>query len=108
MRLVSNGGGLYSETIGAGHYIESQQIDFLRISSKWFGPHQGKALLYALVQVGDLDIGEITNLHQRIKQCLSLMRAEPFTADSDEINLLGLYIMSRSNGLAIETPAVRY
>jgi sulfur-oxidizing protein SoxA len=36
------------------------------------------------------------------------MRAEPFAADSEEINLLGLYIMSRSNGLAIETPAVRY
>ena len=55
-----------------------------------------------------LDIGEITNLHQRIQQCLTLMRAEPFAADSEEINLLGLYIMSRSNGLAIETPAVRY
>jgi hypothetical protein len=29
-------------------------------------------------------------------------------ADSEEINLMGLYIMSRSNGLGIETPAVRY
>lgn len=55
-----------------------------------------------------LDIGEITNLHQRIQQCLTLMRAEPFDADSEEIKLLGLYIMSRSNGLRIETPAVRY
>ena len=55
-----------------------------------------------------LGTGEITNLHQRIQQCLGLMRAEPFAADSDEINLLGLYIMSRSNGLRIETPAVRY
>lgn len=55
-----------------------------------------------------LDIGEITNLHQRIQQCLTVMRAEPFDADSDEIKLLGLYIMSRSNGLKIETPAVRY
>ena len=55
-----------------------------------------------------LGTGEITNLHQRIQQCLTLMRAEPFAADSDEINLLGLYIMSRSNGLRIETPAVRY
>jgi sulfur-oxidizing protein SoxA len=36
------------------------------------------------------------------------MRAEPFDTDSEEINLLGLYIMSRSNGLRIETPAVRY
>jgi len=55
-----------------------------------------------------LGTGEITNLHQRIQQCLTLMRAEPFAADSDEINLLWLYIMSRSNGLSIETPAVRY
>ncbi len=55
-----------------------------------------------------LDIGEITNLHQRIQQCLTLMRAEPFDAESEEIKLLGLYLMSRSNGLRIETPAVRY
>jgi len=55
-----------------------------------------------------LDIGEITNLHQRIQQCLTLMRAEPFAADSEEIKLLGMYLMSRSNGLKIETPAVRY
>ena len=55
-----------------------------------------------------LGTGEITNLHQRIQQCLTLMRAEPFAADSEEISLLGLYIMSRSNGLKIETPAVRY
>ena len=55
-----------------------------------------------------LDIGEMTNLHQRIQQCLNSMRAEPFDADSQEIKLLGLYLMSRSNGLKIETPAVRY
>jgi sulfur-oxidizing protein SoxA len=55
-----------------------------------------------------LDIGEITNLHQRIQQCLNLMRAEPFASGSEEIELMGLYIMSRSNGLKIETPAVRY
>ena len=55
-----------------------------------------------------LDIGKITNLHQRIQQCISTMRAEPFATDSGEINLLGLYIMARSNGLRIETPAVRY
>jgi len=55
-----------------------------------------------------LDTGEITNLHQRIQQCMTLLRADPFTTDSEEIKLMGLYIMSRSNGLAIETPAVRY
>lgn len=55
-----------------------------------------------------LDTGEITNLNQRIQQCMTLLRAEPFDTDSEENKLLGLYIMSRSNGLAIETPAVRY
>jgi sulfur-oxidizing protein SoxA len=55
-----------------------------------------------------LDLGDMTNLDQRIQQCLNLMRAEPFEADSEEIKLLGAYVMSRSNGLKIETPAVRY
>lgn len=55
-----------------------------------------------------LDLGDMTNVDQRIQQCLTLMRAEPFEADSAEIKLLGAYIMSRSNGLPIETPAVRY
>lgn len=55
-----------------------------------------------------LDTGEMTNLGMRIQQCMTLMRAEPFAIDSDEINMLQLYIMSRSNGLKIETPAVRY
>ena len=55
-----------------------------------------------------LDSGEITNLGQRIQQCMTLLRAEPFAIDSDEIKEMELYIMSRSNGLKIETPAVRY
>jgi len=55
-----------------------------------------------------LGTGEITSLGQRIQQWLTLMRAQPFEADSNEIKLLELYIMSRSNGLKIETPAVRY
>ena len=55
-----------------------------------------------------LGTGEITNLNQRITQCLNLLRAEPFASDSEEIKLLELYLMSRSNGLPIETPAVRY
>lgn len=55
-----------------------------------------------------LDTGEMANLDLRIKQCLTLMRAEPFAPDAEESRLLGAYIMSRSNGLRIETPAVRY
>lgn len=55
-----------------------------------------------------LDTGEMANLDLRIKQCLVLMRAEPFAPDAEESKLLGAYIMARSNGLKIETPAIRY
>jgi sulfur-oxidizing protein SoxA len=55
-----------------------------------------------------LATGEIANVHMRIQQCMDLLRADPFETDSEEIKLLGLYMMSRSNGLPIETPAVRY
>ena len=55
-----------------------------------------------------LATGEMANLHLRIQQCMTLLRAEPFATDSKEIEQLGLYLMTRSNGLAIETPAVRY
>ena len=55
-----------------------------------------------------LATGEIANLHLRIQQCMDLLRADPFATDSDEINLLGFYMMTRSNDLIIETPAVRY
>ncbi len=55
-----------------------------------------------------LDIGEITTVQQRVQQCLNLMRAEPFASGSEELRLFELYMTVRSNGLAIETPAVRY
>jgi sulfur-oxidizing protein SoxA len=55
-----------------------------------------------------LDIGEMTTLQERIQQCLVSMRAEPFASGSDELRTMEFYMMHRSNGLPIETPAVRY
>jgi len=52
--------------------------------------------------------GEITSLHKRLRQCFISFRAEPFDPGSDEFKLLELYLMSRGNGLKIETPAVRF
>jgi len=52
--------------------------------------------------------GEITSLHKRMRQCFISFRAEPFDPGSDEFKLLELYLMSRGNGLKIETPAVRF
>ena len=52
--------------------------------------------------------GEITSLHKRLRQCFISFRAEPFDPGSEEFKLLELYLMSRGNGLKIETPAVRF
>ena len=52
--------------------------------------------------------GEITSLQKRLRQCFISFRAEPFDPGSDEFKLLELYLMSRGNGLKIETPAVRF
>ena len=52
--------------------------------------------------------GQVTGLQQRITQCLTKLRAEPFTEDSPEYLDLEVYLSARSNGLRIETPAIRY
>jgi sulfur-oxidizing protein SoxA len=52
--------------------------------------------------------GQVTGLQERITQCLTKLRAEPFGEDSPEYLDLEVYLSARSNGLPIETPAVRY
>lgn len=52
--------------------------------------------------------GRITSFQQRLTECFVSFRAEPFEAGSEEYRLLELYVMSRGNGLKIETPAVRF
>jgi sulfur-oxidizing protein SoxA len=52
--------------------------------------------------------GQVTGLQERITQCLTKLRAEPFAEDSPEYLDLEVYLSARSNGLRIETPAIRY
>ncbi len=52
--------------------------------------------------------GRVASLHQRLRECFISFRADPFEPGSREFKLLELYLMSRANGLKIETPAVRY
>ena len=47
------------------------------------------------------------SLDRRIRNCMMGVRAEPFAADSEELTNLELYLGWRSNGLTVETPAVR-
>jgi sulfur-oxidizing protein SoxA len=51
--------------------------------------------------------GRPGSIHYRMEECYSQVRAIPEPFGSDELTTLQLYITWRSNGLLIETPAVR-
>jgi sulfur-oxidizing protein SoxA len=78
--------------------------------------HQGQMLRGQRLSQGQangfpeyrLGKGRITSLHQRMRECFISFRAAPFEAGSKEFQLLEAYVMSRGNGLPIETPAVRF
>ena len=50
---------------------------------------------------------KMNSIHARFKGCMKNIRAEPYKAGSPEFQALELYVASRGNGLAIESPAVR-
>jgi len=52
--------------------------------------------------------GHVVGLQERITQCLTNLRAEPYAIGSPEYRDLEIYMSARSNGLKIETPAIRY
>jgi len=66
---------------------------------------QGHSNGFPLYRLGS---GNLTSLHRRFNECFASLRAEPFELGSREYQLLELYLAYRSNGLPIETPAVRH
>jgi sulfur-oxidizing protein SoxA len=52
--------------------------------------------------------GQVVGLQERISECLTNLRAEPFPPGSEEYRNLEVYMSARSNGLKIETPGIRY
>lgn len=50
---------------------------------------------------------KLTSLHERLRACFQMMRAEPYDAGSAEFSALELYLSWRANGLPLEAPAVR-
>ncbi len=47
------------------------------------------------------------SIHRRFKGCMKNIRAKPYKVGSDEFVALELYVGSRGQGMAVETPAVR-
>jgi sulfur-oxidizing protein SoxA len=52
--------------------------------------------------------GQVVGTQERITECLTNLRAEPYELGSDEYINLEIYMNARGNGLKIETPGVRY
>lgn len=52
--------------------------------------------------------GHVVGLQERITECLTNLRAEPYALGSEEYINLEVYMTARSNGLKIETPGIRY
>jgi len=50
---------------------------------------------------------KLNSIHARFKGCMKNIRAKPFKEGGDEFKALELYLSSRGQGLAIETPSVR-
>ena len=54
-----------------------------------------------------LEWQSVGSLQRRLRNCMVGMRAEPYAFGSDEFIALEAFLMSRAQGLAVETPAVR-
>jgi L-cysteine S-thiosulfotransferase len=75
----------------------------------------GKRLAGAIIPQGHptgyplyrLEWQSLGSLQRRLRNCMVGVRSEPFAPGSPEAVELELYLMSRAQGLPIETPAVR-
>jgi sulfur-oxidizing protein SoxA len=54
-----------------------------------------------------LEWQSVGSLQRRLRNCMVGMRAEPYRYGSDEFIALEAFLMSRAQGLTLETPAVR-
>ena len=54
-----------------------------------------------------LEWQEVGSLQRRLRGCMSAVRAEPYDFGSPELVDLELFLMWRSRGMPVETPAVR-
>jgi len=50
---------------------------------------------------------KLNSIQGRFKGCMKNIRATPYKVGSPEFTALELYVASRGNGLAVESPSVR-
>ena len=104
--LLQQGEALYQTRLGqAGMTCQHCHVQHLGQMLRGQRLTQGQANGFPVYRLAK---GEITSLHKRLRQCFISFRAEALDPGSREFKLLELYLMSRGNGLKIETPAVRF
>ncbi len=102
--------------IAAGREIFNRRAGQINMScAQCHDDNWGKKLAGAPVPQGHpngypvyrLEWQSLGSLQRRLRNCMSGMRAEPYSYGSPENVELELYLMSRAQGLKMEAPAVR-
>jgi len=100
----------------AGRAIFETRIGQLNLScAQCHDKLAGQRLAGALIPQGQpngyplyrLEWQSMGSLYRRIRNCMTGVRAEPFDVDTPDLVNLELFLAARSNGLPVETPAVR-
>lgn len=104
--LYEKGKALYHQRLGqmnmtCAHCHEQYQGVYLRGRKLTQGQSNGFPLYR-------FDSDRVTSLHRRLNECFIELRAEPYQTGSEEYRALEYYMGVKSNGLEIETPAVRF
>jgi L-cysteine S-thiosulfotransferase len=87
-----NAACIHCHELNAGNYIRADLLS------------EGRANGFPLYRLKWARVG---SFHYRMEECYSQVRATPEPYGSEELTKLQLYVSWRSNGLLIETPAVR-
>jgi len=104
-RFIEQGRALFNERQGQLNLSCAQCHDGLA-GQRLGGARipQGQPNGYPLYRLEWQSMG---SLDRRLRNCLTGVRAEPLPSDSPEMAALQFYLGWRSNGLPVETPAVR-
>ncbi|WP_425257492.1 sulfur oxidation c-type cytochrome SoxA [Rubrivivax sp. RP6-9] len=103
--LLERGRQLYMQRLG--------QLDFS--CAQCHDQHAGGRLAGSLIPqahptgypIYRLEWQGVGSLQRRLRNCMSGVRAEPWTYGAPEYTALELYLMQRAAGMALETPGVR-
>ncbi len=105
MQYIEKGKNLYFKRLGQLNLSCAPCHDD-RAGKKFGGVTipQGHPTGYPIYRIEWQAVG---SLQRRLRNCMAGVRAERYAFGSEELNVLEAYLMTRANGMTIETPGVR-